>query len=170
MVKSHPVRAAFAGLQPFYAREAALCVPAVALLLTMGLFSGQAAAAALAAGAAFSVGFGAARDLRGWRWAAMAGAALSVALAALIGGLTAMWFAMFLSLAATGLQAACGALALVDEDIWWVALQAALALLVADYLPGAPSAAMERASAALAGGGAQLVIVFFLAQLFPGGG
>jgi uncharacterized membrane protein YccC len=57
---------------PFHWREAGLCVPAIPALLIAGVAMNQPVYGAVAAGAAFAVGFGAARDLHGWRWAARA--------------------------------------------------------------------------------------------------
>jgi hypothetical protein len=56
--------------RPFRAREAAICAPAIALLLTTGVALGRPVESAVAAAAAFSVGFGAHRGFRGTRWAA----------------------------------------------------------------------------------------------------
>jgi hypothetical protein len=45
--------------RPFYLREALLCLPAMPLLLMAGLVRNQEVAGVVAAGGAFSVGFGA---------------------------------------------------------------------------------------------------------------
>jgi hypothetical protein len=136
------------------------------LLLIIGFATGHATYAAVAAGAAFSVGFGAARDLRGRRWAAMGSAAIGITLAAFVGSLAGQWPAALVLIAAT-MAAACAGLALFDEDLWWVALQVVIALLVAGYYPGGPGAALQRAAAVLVGGGVQIVVVIGLARLFP---
>jgi hypothetical protein len=121
-------------LTPVYGREAALGAPAIPILVGIGFATGQLGAAAIAAGAAFSVGFGAARDLAGWRWAAMFTAAAGLPLATFIGCTTAEWFPGFVMV--VGLSAAaCGWLALVEEDLWWVVLQLVIALLVAGHYP-----------------------------------
>ena len=152
--------------KPFYGREALLCLPALPLLMIGGLVLGHPIQGAVAAGAAFSVGFGAARDLAGRRWAAMLAAALGMALAALVGSLTGAWlwvFAPICALAAAG----CAYLALVDEDLWWVALQVVIALLVAGYYPGPASAALQRTGLVLLGGAAQMAVTIVLAWLIP---
>jgi uncharacterized membrane protein YccC len=63
--------------------------------------------------------------------------------------------------------AACAAMALVDEDVWWVALQLVIALLVAGYYPGPLAAALSRSESVLVGGGVQMVVVIVLARLAP---
>jgi uncharacterized membrane protein YccC len=63
--------------------------------------------------------------------------------------------------------AACAALALIDEDLWWIALQAVIALLIASYYAGPLGAATTRAGVVLAGGAAQTLMVVALARLFP---
>jgi len=157
---------AFWGRQPFYWREAALCAPAMPLLLLAGVAFGQVPYAAVATGAAFSVGFGAARDLRGWRWAAMGAAAIGVALAALAGCLAGQWLWIILPLAAV-VAMGCAVLALVDEDLWWIALQMVIALLVASYFAGRLHAALLRGGIVLAGAMVQVAVVVILARLFP---
>ena len=153
-------------VNPFHWREASLCVPALPALLLCGLVTGQVTAGAIAAGAAFSVGFGASRDLRGRRWGAMIAATLGMALAASVGSLAGNALPVFLLLA--GLAAAgCAALALYDEDLWWIFLQVVIALLVASNYPGRPDQALERALTVLIGGGVQIVCVAILARLVP---
>ncbi|MGI4880244.1 MAG: hypothetical protein ACRYG4_22470, partial [Janthinobacterium lividum] len=152
--------------QPIYWREAAICVPAMPVILLAGAATGHIVEAAIAAGAAFSVGFGAARDLRGRRWGAMIAAALGMTVAAFVGSLFGESFVLFLILAAIA-AAACAATALIDEDLWWVALQVVVFLLIAGYYAGPPAEALTRALAVLAGGAAQLVSVVVLAKLVP---
>jgi hypothetical protein len=154
---------------PFHWREAGLCAPALPLILITGALLHQPLYAAAAAGAAFAVGFGAARDLRGWRWAAMAGAAAGVSLATFVGCTLGQWPLALIAVAALA-AAGCAAFALFDEDFWWVTLQALIALLIASYYPSPAPAALARAGAVLAGGVAQMVIIIILAHLFPAAG
>jgi hypothetical protein len=151
---------------PVYWREAILCTPAMPLVVLAGLAAGNIAYGAVAAGAAFSVGFGAARDLRGNRWAAMMFATVGGAAFAFIGSLAGQWPPVLLAVAAAA-AAGCAAFALIDENIWWITLQMVIALLVAGYYPGSPAEALLRAAVVLAGGGAQLLIVMALARLAP---
>ena len=154
---------------PFHWREAGLCVPAMPILLISGLALNQAVYGAVAAGAAFAVGFGAARDLRGRRWAAMAAAAVGICLATFAGCTFGQWPPALIAVAAVA-AACCAALALFDEDVWWVALQVVIALLIASYYPSPAPVALERAAAVLAGGLTQILIIMVLARLFPAAG
>jgi hypothetical protein len=149
-----------------YWREAILCTPAVPLVVVAGLAAGNIAYGAVAAGAAFSVGFGAARDLRGGRWAAMILATIGTAAFAFIGSLTGQSLPIEIVVAAFA-AAGCAAFALIDEHVWWITLQMVIALLVAGYYPGSPGEALLRAAVVLAGGGAQVLIVTGLARLAP---
>jgi len=159
--------AAFLRSQPVYWREAALCAPAMPLLLLAGLASGHLRAGAIAAGAAFLVGFGAARNLRGRRWAAMILAAAGVTLAAFLGSLAGQWTPALLGLSALT-SAGCAALGLlIDEDLWWVSLQVVIAFFVAGYFHGRLPAALARAELTAAGGAVQILIVIALARLAP---
>ena len=152
--------------QPVYWREAALCAPALPVCLLVGLATGQVAYGAAAAGAAFCVGFGAARDLRGRRWGAMLAAVAGTTTTAFIGCLAGQSVAVLLAVA--GLAAAgCAVLALYDEDLWWVSLQMVIALLVAGHYPGGPVPAAIRAAVVFAGGAGQMLIVMILAALAP---
>ncbi len=157
---------AFVQSQPLYWREALLCVPAVPCLLLAGISTGQIAYGAVAAGAAFAVGFGAARDLRGRRWGAMIAATFGTSLAALVGSLTGQWPAILVGVAAVS-AGACAVLALLDEDLWWVSLQMLIALLVGGYFAGPPGSALERSAAVFLGGAAQVAVVVVLARVAP---
>jgi uncharacterized membrane protein YgaE (UPF0421/DUF939 family) len=136
------------------------------LLIVAGQALGRPVQGATAAGAAFAVAFGAARELRGRRWAAMLSATIGMTLAALLGTLLGQDSAIFI-LAAAIAAAGCAALALYDEDIWWVALQVVIIFFVAGYYQGGASAATERAAMVLLGGLVQMASVVALARAFP---
>ena len=153
-------------LQPFHWREAALCLPAMPLLVMAGQALGDPVQGATAAGAAFAVAFGAARELRGRRWAAMLSATGGMALAAIVGTLLGQDNILFVAVAATA-AAGCAALALYDEDIWWVALQIVIIFLVAGYYRGGVTAAVERSTMVLLGGAVEIASVVALARAFP---
>lgn len=97
------------------------------MLLAGSHLAGQELDGVVAAGAALSVGFGASRELHGRRWRAMLAATLGISLAAGIGSLVGLvpWLLMLCMGAAA---AACAALDLLDDDLWWVSLQVAIAL------------------------------------------
>ena len=156
-------------LQPFHWREAALCVPAMPLMILCGVLSGYPTRGVIAAGAAFAVGFGAARELGGRRWGAMLLAMAGMSVAAVTGTLLGQDSIAFVGIAAA-LAAACAALALHDEDMWWAFLQVVIILFVAGYYPGNVHAAFVRGAMTLTGGAAQIVIVVLLARIFPRAG
>lgn len=101
-------------LAPFHWREAALCGPAMPILL--GEWYGWPAGGAVAAGSAFAVGFGAARELRGRRWAAMVGALAGMTVAAFLGTVLGQHSVIFLVSAALA-AAGCAALALPEMNM-----------------------------------------------------
>lgn len=153
-------------LRPFHWREAALCVPALPLILLVGQALGHPIQAATAAGAAFAVGFGAAREMRGRRWAAMAWAMAGMVVAGFAGTLLGQESLAFVLVAAAA-AAGCAALALYDEDVWWVVLQVVIVFFVAGYYHGGIAAAGERAAMILLGGMIEIGSVVALARLFP---
>jgi Fusaric acid resistance protein-like len=164
--------------RPFYWREALLCLPAIPLLLVIGLVTGHEVVGVIAAGGALTVAFGASRGLRGQRWGAMLAACAGVAFAAFCGTLLGTSLPLLLACSAIS-AAACAALGLVDDDLWWVALQIVIALMVSGFFAltqgtavdapaaGSVAAAIYRASATLAGGVAQIACVVGLASIFP---
>ena len=117
------------------------------LLLLAGIAAGRLPYAAVASGAAFCVGFGAARDLSGRRWGAMIAAAAGTTVTVVVGCLAGQQ-----PLALTALAGVAAA---------------ACALLVGGFYPGPISAALTRGAAVLAGGAAQLVFVMALARIAP---
>lgn len=153
-------------LAPFHWREAALCVPAIPLLVLLGKWLAWSSGGPVAAGAAFAVGFGAARELRGRRWAAMIGALGGMTIAAFVGTVLGQHSVAFLVVAAAS-AAGCAALALYDEDLWWVALQVVIIFCVAGFYEGPVASAAWRATMVLAGGVVQVAIVWSLAQIYP---
>jgi uncharacterized membrane protein YgaE (UPF0421/DUF939 family) len=136
------------------------------LLMVIGMATDRPVDGAIAAGAAFSVGFGAARELRGRRWGAMGAATLGMACAAFLGCLLGQSTPLFIVVAAMA-AALCAATALKDEDAWWVILQLVIAFLVAGSYPGTIGAAGHRALVVLLGGVVQIGTVMLLAGLFP---
>jgi uncharacterized membrane protein YccC len=147
-------------------RESLLSLPAMPVLLLIGMASGNELRGAIAAGAAFSVGFGVSHGLHGRRWGAMLAAAVGIASAALIGSLAgnALW--VLIPLAGFG-AAICAIYGLRDDDLWWVTLQIVIALLVAGNFPGSWIEAAERSLTTLLGGATQILIATGLARLFP---
>ena len=148
--------------RPFDWRHMLVAAPGMAACLIYGLVTGDTLTAAIAAGSAFSVGFG----LRRYRSVrSMLGCVALMTAAALIGSLTAGNFALYMVLMA-GAAAACACFALVDDDLWWVALQATIALMLASHYAGDFHAAFARASVVMAAGLFQMACVMAL-RLIP---
>ena len=148
-----------------YWRQAVLSAPAILIVLAVSLKLDP-IIAVIMVGAAFSVGFGAARTLIGRRWGAMAVATLGMALAAFGGSLIGLHPSATLA-TATLLAAACAALSSYNNDWWWVALQIVIAFLVAGYYPNSFEFAALRGLLVLLGGGLQIAITMLLARLTP---
>ena len=151
-------------IRPFHWRLGLVGVPGIALILFVGRFITDPLHAAIAAGAAFSVGFGVSRDLFGRRWGAMAAAMIGMAMAGALGTLAGAWFSM-LAIVSAGLAALCAVFALSDEDLWWVALQIVIAFMMAGYFPGGLDAAGARALAVTVGGTVEIATVAAIAAL-----
>jgi len=151
--------------QPFDWHHAVVCVPGLAACLLYGLVTHDTLAAAMAAGASFSVGFGLRRF---HQTRSMLGAAALMTAAALIGSLTAGHFFLYLPLV-TLAAAGCACLALIDEDIWWVSLQATIALLLASHYASDFDAALHRAGIVALAGAFQMLCVLTLDRLIPRG-
>lgn len=153
-------------IQPFHWRLGLVGIPGIAIVLLVGRLITDPLHAAIAAGAAFSVGFGLSRDLFGRRWGAMAAAMIGMAVAGALGTLAGAWFPA-LAIISAGLAALCAVFALSDEDLWWVALQVVIAFMMAGYFPGGLDAAAERALAVTVGGAVEIATVAMIAALLP---
>lgn len=156
----------FKPIQPFHWRLGLAGIPGVAVVLVLGRLITDPLHAAIAAGAAFSVGFGLSRDLFGRRWGAMAAAMFGMATAGALGTLAGNWFPI-LALVSAALAALCALFALVDEDLWWVTLQIVIAFMMAGYFPGEHEAAGARALAILAGGTVEIATVAAIVSFLP---
>ncbi|MGZ3304729.1 MAG: FUSC family protein [Asticcacaulis sp.] len=149
--------------KPFDWHHLLVCVPGMAACLIWGLITGDTITAAIAAGSAFSVGFGLRRKRQ---VRSMLGAVGLMTAAALIGSLIGGSFILFLVILALS-AAGCACLALVDEDMWWVSLQATIALMLASAYAGDLKAALMRAAIVCAAGLAQMALVIMLDRLVP---
>ncbi len=112
----------------------------------------------LAAGGAFSVGFGAPLDLRGSRRLLLFAAALAIGASAVLGSLAGSELVAALLLAAA-LGGICGVAAPRGAGPAWIALQCGIAGVVATSYPASLEAAGERALVLVAGGLAQTALL-----------
>lgn len=159
-----PLRARY--LAPLHWREAAVAVPALPLLYLAGLALGSPEGALVAAGAAFSVGFGAAHDLPGHRWGAML-AALAVMLAAAFAGTLAGQYPLAFPPCAALVAAGVAYYGPLDTQKWWVGLQGAIVFLIAGHFHGGIDHALWRSAMVLLGGGVEAALILALVRLFP---
>jgi len=137
---------------------AAVRLPAVAVCLLVGLLSGHPAAGCLAAGGAFTCGFGAPLSLAGSRPLLLLAASVLISVAAIAGSLAAHllhgWPVAPL-IAAFG--ALCGWAVVRGPGAAWLSLQAALAAIIATSYPAPFVPAVARAAVISVGGLAQAV-------------
>jgi len=163
------VRSAFRqSWSAFHPLPALYGLPALALVLTVGVSAGQAGAAALAAGGAFSAGFGAFQRVTQFRIAPMLLASLVMALATAAGTLlgvnpTAYAVTVGFGACALGLAASFG------TGPWWVLLQGAIFLVLASSRPAGFEEAVNRALLVLGGGLFQSFLVSGVRTLLPRG-
>ena len=151
--------------QPFDWHHAVISTPGMAACLIYGLVSHDTVTAAIAGGSAFSVGFGLRRNRE---TLSMLGAAVVMTVATVTGSLISgnlVVFTLVLAAAAAG----CAMLALVDDDSWWVALQATIALLLASHYGADLHGAMARGGIVLTAGLGQMVLVLLFNRLIPQG-
>lgn len=147
-------------------REALASAPMIALILGIGFVLDVPLPAVVAAGAAFSVGFGALRAAGRRCWQIMFGTAAGLVLAAFAGSLAGHSLIATL-LGAAALAAICGGLALYQQDWWWLVLQVTIAFVVASYYPNDLTGALHRGALVAAGGLAQIPSVALLRWLWP---
>jgi hypothetical protein len=133
-------------------------VAAMAAALAFGVATGRVVPGALAAGGAFLVGFGASLDLFESHPLRLAIVALLSSAAAIAGSVAAS-NDLLVVLVAAGLGAVCGAAASRDAGRAWIALQCALAGVVATTYPASFTGAAARVQYILAGGIAQAVVL-----------
>jgi hypothetical protein len=149
--------------RPFDWRHAVTGAPGMAACLVYGLVTHDLLTGGIAAGSAFSVGFGLRRKRQ---VRSMLGAVAVMTAAAVVGSLTGGMFALFVLLAAVS-AGVCSALALVDDDVWWVALQACVALFLASHYAGTLEQAVDRGEIVLVGGAFQMACMLLLDRIVP---
>jgi uncharacterized membrane protein YccC len=148
---------------PFRGRQALNCAPAIALLLVAGFIIHRPLEGAIAAGAAFSVGFGAYRRIRSKPWLAMLITAGAMTTTAFAGSLIGQYPLPFVLCSAL-LAAVVAWFALYEENIWWIALETVIAFFVAGHFAGPLDVALDRAAAVAIGGTVQTLLVGFLRE------
>lgn len=144
---------------PGQAQRALLCLPALGLVLALGLAAGAPRAALAAASGALSCGFGSFfYDTTRHRSTPMAlagaGMALSAAVGSLIGGST-----LLLLLTAVIWSLLCAWLIAFGTGAWWIVLQWAVGLFISSAYGADLLGAAQRAALILGGAAVQLAVV-----------
>jgi hypothetical protein len=145
-----------------------LAMPAMIIALVVGRMTGHAAAGAIAAGSAFTVGFAVFHEALASTVLSMTVLTLGIASGTLAGSLGAPWTPVVLSIA---LIAAVnyGLLAGLGPTEGWIGQQSGVFVVVASYFPGGPHYAVGRTLMVLAGGALQMIAftAFYLLRRKP---
>jgi hypothetical protein len=155
-------------LSAFHPVAALYPLPAIVLVLAIGVAAGQPGPTLLAGAGAFSAGFGAFQRVSRFRLAPILLAAACMAISTGIGTALSGHFVLYV-LAVTAGAFSLGLGASFGLGPWWVLLQGAIFLVLSSGQPGDLKEAGARALLVLAGGLVQAVSVALLHRLFPRG-
>jgi hypothetical protein len=136
----------------------------VAICLALGIWRGHPGAGLIAAGGAFTVGFGAKQNIDESHLLPMILASLGIATATFI-GMIAGHTNFILVLFTAGAGFVYGMLSLRQPGVSWVGQQSVVFLLVASAFPFSPRAAAVRSGLVLAGGALQILTSSILLRL-----
>jgi hypothetical protein len=136
----------------------------IALCLGLGVFVGHPGAGLIAAGGAFTVGFGAKQDIDNSQFLPMILVTLGTGAATFL-GMVAGHTNFTLVLIAAGAGFVYGMLSLRQAGVGWVGQQFIVFLLVASGFPFSPRAAAIRSSLVMAGGALQIISSSILLRL-----
>jgi hypothetical protein len=142
----------------FHPRAALRCVPAIAIAIALGHFSGRPEWGVMAAAGAVSVGFGSFQELNGSRVAPMLYATFAMCIASWVGTFAGQdnWSAVALIAVAGFLYVAISGL---GTGYSWITLQAAIWLIISTAYPASGLHALLRGSCVLAGGAIQIILI-----------
>ncbi|HVZ89972.1 MAG TPA: FUSC family protein [Polyangia bacterium] len=140
-------------------REAALCLPAMAIPLAVGIALHRPRIGMMLAGGAFSVGFGSFQELRGSRRLPMLIAAAGMCLSSWIGTIAGRSPAAVIVLAGIW-GAAYGVAWSESPGASWIALQCTIWLLISTAYPAQGLAALTRGACVMGGGLLQMAIIW----------
>jgi hypothetical protein len=139
-------------------------IAAVVIALVSGQLAGHASAGAIAAGAAFTVGFAIFHEAIASSLLSMGIVTAGIALGTLVGSLSAQHTpSVLLIVAAAGVG--YGLLSGLSAVAGWIGMQIATYVIVASYFPNGLHYAIGRTEMVLAGGGLQMLL-FALYHLF----
>lgn len=143
--------------QKLQTKRAIVATIPVAACLAVGFFSGHKLEASIAAGSAFTVGFGAFNALSRAPVLSMALTSLLIASATLIGSLCGLTLTS-LFLGSLGVALLAGMLFAAGKDVSWVGQQSATFFVVAAAFPLGTKYALARSALVLAGGATQVAL------------
>src|ERR1700691_546570 len=136
----------------------------ISFCLTLGIWRGHPGAGLIAAGGAFTVGFGARQHIDESPLLPMILASLGIAAATFV-GMIAGHTNFILVLLAAGAGFVYGMLSLRQAGVSWVGQQSVVFLLVASAFPASPRAAAVRSGLVMAGGVLQILTSSILLRL-----
>jgi hypothetical protein len=136
----------------------------IAICLILGIWLGHPGGALIAAGGAFTVGFGARQHIDESRLLPMILASLGIAAATFIGMILGRTN-FILVLLTGGVGFVYGMLSLRQPGVSWVGQQSVVFLLVASAFPASPRAAAVRSGLVMAGGALQILTSSILLRL-----
>ena len=137
---------------------------AIGLALVVGQLTGHESAGAIAAGAAFTIGFAVYHEAVASTLLSMALITLGIASATLLGSLTAAWTPLVLLLVLIA-SVNYGILAGLGPTPGWIGQQCGVFLIISSYFPRGVHYAVGRASMVVVGGLLQMT-VFALSRLW----
>lgn len=145
-----------------------LAMPAMVIALVAGQMTGHAAAGAIAAGSAFTVGFAVFHEALASTVLSMTVLTLGIASGTLAGSLGAPWTLLVLLIAFIA-AVNYGLLAGLGPTEGWIGQQSGVFVVVASYFPGGPHYAVGRTLMVLAGGALQMMVftAFYLLRRKP---
>lgn len=150
-------------------RRAAFATCPVAACLVVGFFSGHKASASVAAGSAFTVGFGAFNALSSAPVLSMVLTSLLISAATIVGSLCGLTPAT-LYLGSVAIALAAGGLFAAGKHASWIGLQCGSFFVVAAAFPLGSRYALLRGALVVAGGATQVALYMSLWLFMPAGG
>jgi hypothetical protein len=136
----------------------------ISICLTLGIWLGRPGAGLIAAGGAFTVGFGAKQHIDDSRLLPMILASLGIGAATFV-GMVAGHTNFILVIIAAGAGFVYGMLSLRQPGVSWVGQQSIVFLIVASAFPFSPRAAAVRSGLVMAGGALQILTSSILLRL-----
>jgi len=136
----------------------------ISICLTLGIWLGRPGAGLIAAGGAFTVGFGAKQHIDDSRLLPMILASLGIGAATFV-GMVAGHTNFILVIIAAGAGFVYGMLSLRQPGVSWVGQQSIVFLIVASAYPFSPRAAAIRSGLVMAGGALQIITSSILLHL-----